>query len=393
MLTISTFNFAQDSKSLLNKLAPDLNFEKIINYEKPGVSSADLKPKILIIDFWATWCAPCIASFPHLEKIQNKYKDKLQIITVTDETEERIKGFLSKRKMSLPVAFDIDGKLAAAFPHRALPHTVVIDGQNIVRAVTVSSAITDEVVDKIIAGQTLALEEKKENLNFDISKPLSGKSNFIYQATITPYQEGYPEGLTVNYAANAANVYANRRILAVNAGLKTLYETAYQFPTGIRTIIEAKDKAAFEWSKKSAYCYELIVPEEIGDQRFLTMRQQLAQMFPYKAIVERRETSVKILRKIKGATLSLKPGSGKSSSALSSQGLTMINTPFSRVSAFLQTAMKITVIDETGITGTYDVEIPYFNEDPNRIYEELKKIGLELVDDKRSMETLVIHDK
>lgn len=390
------FNFsalAQDSKSLLNKSAPILSFEKVVNYEKPRIQSSDFKSKILIVDFWATWCAPCIASFPHLERIQNKYKEKLQIIAVTDETEERIAAFLSKKKTSLPIAFDTDGKIAAAFPHRALPHTVVIDASNVVRAVTVSAAITDEVIDKLLAGQTLALEEKKENWDFDISKPLSGRNNFIYQATFTTFQEGYPEGLTVNYAAGAASPYANRRILAVNAGLKTLYETAYKFPVGIRTIVEAKDKSAFEWSKKTAYCYELIVPEEIGDQRFAMMQQQLAQMFPYKAIVERRETRVKVLRKIKGAATTLKPGSGKSSSSVSSQGLTMINSPFSRVSEFLQTAMKTTVVDETGIAGTYDLEIPYFNEDPDRIHEELKKIGLELIDEKRLMETLVIYDK
>lgn len=124
------------------------------------------------------------------------------------------------------------------------------------------------------------------------------------------------------------------------------------------------------------------------------MREQLEQMFPFKAVVEKRETSVKVLRKIKPATAALKPSQGgKSTSSISSQGLTMLNSPFSKVSAFLQTAMKTTVIDETGITGIYDLEIPYFNEDPDRIYEELKKIGLELVSEKRLMETLVIYDK
>lgn len=59
VLILSFPSFAQDSKSLLNKPAPDLNFTKIINYEKPDAQSADFKSKILIVDLWATWCALC----------------------------------------------------------------------------------------------------------------------------------------------------------------------------------------------------------------------------------------------------------------------------------------------------------------------------------------------
>jgi len=46
--------------------------------------------KLLLLDFWATWCAPCIASFPHLEEIQDKYNSELQIIAISDEKVEKV---------------------------------------------------------------------------------------------------------------------------------------------------------------------------------------------------------------------------------------------------------------------------------------------------------------
>ena len=263
--------------------------------KKTSAQSADFKSKLIILDFWATWCAPCVASLPRLEEIQKKYGDKVQIITVTDESEERIRLFLAKKNFKLPVVFDADKKLFDAFPFKVLPHTIIIDDQNIVRAVTDSSKINDELLDKLLAKQKITLAEKKDDLNFDASQPLSGRANFLYQATLTPYQNGIPSQFNVYKRGTSA--YLNRRILAVNVGLKELYEIAYEFPTFIRTIIEVKDKSAFKWSEQNAFCYDLIVPEEIGDKRFSIMRQQLDAMFPFRAAIEKRDVPVQIVRK------------------------------------------------------------------------------------------------
>lgn len=58
------------------------------------------KDKLLLLDFWATWCGPCIASFPHLEKLQEKYNDDLQIIAISDEKVDIVNKFFEQRKNS-----------------------------------------------------------------------------------------------------------------------------------------------------------------------------------------------------------------------------------------------------------------------------------------------------
>ena len=62
-------------------------FDKVTEF-KPG--------KIYVVEFWATWCGPCIQSMPHLAELQEKYKDKIQIISVTDESIDEVKALMKQ---------------------------------------------------------------------------------------------------------------------------------------------------------------------------------------------------------------------------------------------------------------------------------------------------------
>ncbi len=73
------------------------------------------KNKLLLIDFWATWCGPCIASFPHLEKLQKYYRDYLQIIAISDENVDVVSNFLAKKNYDLHFLNDVDKQLFTKF--------------------------------------------------------------------------------------------------------------------------------------------------------------------------------------------------------------------------------------------------------------------------------------
>jgi uncharacterized protein (TIGR03435 family) len=60
---------------------------------------------------------------------------------------------------------------------------------------------------------------------------------------------------------------------------------------------------------------------------------------------------------------------------------------------FIQSQLNFPVVNETNLKSKYDFDVPWYNENPNQIYSELKKLGLELVDGKRKIEVLVIKDK
>jgi thiol-disulfide isomerase/thioredoxin len=108
-------------KSMLNQPLPDLK----VDYLK---STPDLKGKVVILEFWATWCPPCRDSIPHLNKLYASLKDKgLEIVGVTDEDKRTIREFTKKVPMDYPVAIDRDDKLSKAFGVRGIPHAVVAD--------------------------------------------------------------------------------------------------------------------------------------------------------------------------------------------------------------------------------------------------------------------------
>jgi thiol-disulfide isomerase/thioredoxin len=105
-----------------------LNFTlKDVN-DKP-VKLADFKGKILVLNFWATWCIPCRAEIPALVELQAKYARNLQVIGVSiDDPAEKMKPFISQYKINYPVlqALGNDGILDTYGPMVVVPQTVLI---------------------------------------------------------------------------------------------------------------------------------------------------------------------------------------------------------------------------------------------------------------------------
>jgi uncharacterized protein (TIGR03435 family) len=261
----------------------------------------------------------------------------------------------------------------------------------VIRAIALPKDITEEVLKKIIDGQPVNIEEKSEVMSFDPSRPLSGNENFTYQVTVTPYQTGVP---SMTNATGGNGGYKNRRIVCTNMGPKSLYEIAYQFPMGLKTIVEVKNREAFGWSKQTALCFDLIVPADLGEQRFDIMKQHLSLLLPFKPVVETRERKVKVLKVIDGQKHALKTSAGGPlQREFGGRGLSMKNGDLKVVVDFLQSQLETPVVDETKLTGLFDLDLEWYNEDPARIYGELKKIGLELVDATRTIDVLVIYDK
>ncbi|MFN3784567.1 MAG: redoxin domain-containing protein [Spirosomataceae bacterium] len=392
LLLLFSFKAFSQEESKIGKKSPELIFENILNFEKNNAKLSDFKDKVVILDFWATWCAACIKSFPQLEELQTKFANEIQIITLTDDPEERIKRFLDRREMRLPIVIDEERKLANEFPHRAIPHTVVIDKWGVVKAITTSSEITEGFILKVLENQEINLKEKKDVIDFDPSIPLSGNENFTYQITITPFIDGYPSFAD---PVGEESPYKGRRIIATNLTARPLYEIAYQFPSDTRTSVEVKDKTKFEWNRQNAICFDLIVPEELAENRFNIMKQHLDSYFGYSSIIDMRIRPVKILKEIDGKKVDIKESQKgmESYTSYGGGGLSMKNSSIETLASFLESQLNIPVVNESKLTKLYDLELPWFNENPGQIHEELKKIGLEIRDAERKIEVLVIKDK
>ena len=118
-----------DPATLIDKPTPRLQADEWIGSEP--LTMEKLKGKVVVLDFWATWCVPCIAQFPTLRQWQEKYGPRgLVIIGVTNhssQTSQEVRAFTAKEKLPWPVAIDSRSRTQMDFGVSPIPHTFVID--------------------------------------------------------------------------------------------------------------------------------------------------------------------------------------------------------------------------------------------------------------------------
>ncbi len=385
---ILSFQFVHaETSGAIGKKAPEVSFNTILNYKKSSAALSDFKSKVVILDFWATWCSNCIEEFPHLDSLQNKFEDDLQVLTVTDEPDERIKRYLSNHPMTLPVVIDTSRFINDLFPHKVIPHTILIDKSGVIRAITTPEALTDKVIEDLIEGKSIAILEKVDKPKKKPTEAYTIDKNVRFLTLVEPNREDFdsmfnPQGFESFYV---------RSIIATNLPIATLFEHAYGFPTKSRTVMLVEDMEKIQ----SKHCFVLVVPEADGPKRLQIMQHQLEQVFPYNARILEKMMPVKLLRLVEGKKINLiakNDSSGMSLVAISGEGLQLINSSINGVATFAESRLKMPVLNETGLTGRYDLKIESYEDEVRNLNGELRKLGLELVDAQRPVKTLVISD-
>lgn len=174
-------NKSQDS--LLNLSAPKIEFVSEFSSQlKPDF----YKGKVLVLDFWATWCAPCIASFPHMNQLTDEFNNKgVAFAAISNESQSIVNAFFNRTKKELKMISLLDdkNKTFSNFFVNTIPCCVVIDKNNIIRWIGNSSNLTADILNNILEGKqgnfhqedkikTKELKEEKEGVplfNFSLS--------------------------------------------------------------------------------------------------------------------------------------------------------------------------------------------------------------------------------
>ncbi|TAM97043.1 MAG: TlpA family protein disulfide reductase [Chitinophagaceae bacterium] len=307
----------------IGEQVPDIQL-RVLNSSQPAMHISQFRGKILILDFWSTWCSACIGEFPKLEVLQNKFKDKLMILPIGFELEPGdIRKFIIKNKtFTLPTAIQTkqDSVIMKLFPFNGVPHEVWIDKNGKLIGFSDQFALTSDNIKQLLNGKKIFLPGKQMDVNFDLSQPLLANNNggrstdFLSRSIITRYnpllrQVQYNRTDSINTKITMinktalilikiafGNSYADSS-LGVTLGFDPMDKRIILEGDRIRsqfkhwpTFENLTEREWYDFEKNNLYCYETILPKSYSlREAYRKMLFDLQYFFKVKVLLEKRK--------------------------------------------------------------------------------------------------------
>ncbi len=146
----------------------DFPLAYLLNNKAPAGKLSDISKELTIIDFFGTWCVPCIKALPLLERIKQQQPDRLAVLLVSVETKEKLQQFMAAKKdVSLLLAADVNKKISSLFEPPSYPYTIVLNKNRQIIAITEAALITNEQIDLWLS-QTIAPQPTSNNISSEI---------------------------------------------------------------------------------------------------------------------------------------------------------------------------------------------------------------------------------
>ncbi len=113
------------------------------------VSLSDLRGQAVLVNFWATWCPPCRAEMPAIQRVYDRYRDQGFTVLAVDlqESDAQVAAFAEDMGLTFPILMDRDGSVFARYRVMALPSTFFVDRDGIIRELTVGGPMTEAFIE------------------------------------------------------------------------------------------------------------------------------------------------------------------------------------------------------------------------------------------------------
>lgn len=348
--------------------APKFQIDKVLNAPVSKVSLAGLKGKVVFLDFWATWCPPCVASLPHMNKIVKAMKGQpVVIIAVTDEPTDTIKEFLKTHEIASWIGIDLEKYAVTAFKAKSRPQGYLIGKDGKLLAHINPTALTEKDLRDAVAGKYAPRPIIDQD---EIAKESSGTAKTYFEMKITS-----PEG---KFKMSSGGGEFETRSIPLEYTIAHLWDVQDD-----QVIIDSPTISALNVYLKTSY--------DNYDQGKELLKSALQSSLGIKVTPELRETDVYLLSLSTAAGAPRpKPAAPDAHLALTSYGGgSMVGTAdMDKTASVLWMSMDKPVINDTGLKGGYEFDMQWKYKDQAALAKLLADQGLVLVPGRRTVDFL-----
>ncbi len=334
-----------------------------------------LRGKVVVLEFWATWCSPCVSAIPHLNQLANDFHD-VMFLAVTMDDEDRLKQFLHDHPVNAAIGIDPERKTWEAFEVPSIPHTIVIDKDGSVIGATLPENLTPDLLREALAGKKPTLPPKE-----------TVESDMEWDDHLIDWQDGVrPTTYAIIKPIKTATGVTWPRpahFTADGVALEVLVQAAYE-----------TDNLHLDWrmpEDHQTYRVAIRVPKDRESTLLPYMRQTLSTVFGIQARWENQEREVYVLRRTAGSTGPSESRSEHDMAQALRGKITLRHQSVRRLCYFLTNhSLNLVVVDETGMNGYFDFDVPYQPGQPEVALQALKELGFDAIKARRSIPILVV---
>lgn len=301
--------FSQDSEieGKLKGIAVKLiQGDKLVNYDLLEKSDK----KIIIIEFWETYCAPCIQGMHHLKDLQTKFPNDLKIVCVSRLELGKTVNFINKNSFPFDFVFDEHQQLSTVFQHSSIPYTVIVDKRGKIQAETNPSFISAIQINQLILGESIDVPSQRK-MNSNDSIDINNKPTLVLfelqnseladwppstETMMTPHKKRIVTGYSANSFADTVETI--KRYVCKSKNILSLYQLAYGNKSEFRFVFSNDLNYIKSYSPNHRYNLNFAVSNLFGDFDLIFIRQ-LNSALGLETENVKINTTVLVLKKIK----------------------------------------------------------------------------------------------
>jgi thiol-disulfide isomerase/thioredoxin len=357
--------------------APTLDTLKLLQAPLGArIDWASLKGKVVVLEFWATWCSPCVASLPHLNQlVESLDPTKFQFISIDDEDLKAIQTFLTKKKMSGWVGVDASGGVFGLYGVESRPTTIIVDGNGKIVSVTEIDSVSAADLQAVAEGKNVAFKPVLEIT--DASAPSSPDTERALFAVSVSKASPDAKTALVKHPPNGTDLLgedADSLMTDVFNAFGNRYVLKDPLPEG-----------RYDVRVNSVDVPQTVIDSVVRQAVLGALHLQIqSKTLTKPAYILRATHASKKLLSPSASTHAVKRGYWHGNFLL-------MNGTMDDLAYVLATGLENPVLNETGIDGTYDARFKVAGGDVDSLSAVLKEtLGLELVPGNQEMSITVL---